>query len=124
MEINARHNRSTLLAVKCGINFPLIEYQHRLNGQIPQTNGYRKNVYWIDMTRDLATIGKYIKRGEFSLWGQLKPYLARNVFAVLSFRDPLPFIKRCADILNIIASAVTQRLKPQKQSVNNPELDA
>ncbi|MHC4929380.1 MAG: ATP-binding protein, partial [Planctomycetota bacterium] len=29
MEINARHNRSSLLAVKCGINFPWVEYQHR-----------------------------------------------------------------------------------------------
>ena len=108
MEINARHNRSTLLAVRCGINFPWIEYQHRLNGHIPQTNGYQKNVYWIDMTRDLATMGKYIKQGKFSLRGQLKPYLSPNVFATLSFKDPLPFIKRCADIFMIMISSVVK----------------
>jgi D-aspartate ligase len=124
MEINARHNRSTLLAVRCGINFPWIEYQHRLFGNVPHNESFRKGVYWIDMTRDLATMGKYIKRGEFSLWGQLKPYLARNVFAVLSLKDPFPFIKRCVDILEIIASAVAQRLKPKKQLANTPELDA
>lgn len=124
MEINARHNRSSLLAVRCGINFPWVEYQHRLWREIPHTNGYRKDIYWIDMTRDLATMGKYIKRGEFSLWGQVKPYLRPNVFAVLSLKDPVPFIKRCADIMKMSVSAATQCLKPKKQLVNNPELDA
>ncbi len=31
MEMNGRHNRSGLLAVKCGINFPWIEYQGLIN---------------------------------------------------------------------------------------------
>jgi predicted ATP-grasp superfamily ATP-dependent carboligase len=124
MEINARHNRSSLLAVKCGINFPWVEYQHRLFGNTPHNNSFRKGVYWIDMTRDLATMGKYIKRGEFSLTGQLKPYLSPHVFATLSLKDPIPFIKRCFDILKMIAFAVVQRLKPQKRLANNPSLDA
>ncbi|MHC4784223.1 MAG: hypothetical protein ACYTE0_14450 [Planctomycetota bacterium] len=76
------------------------------------------------MTRDLATMGKYIKRGDFSLIGQLKPYLSSNVFATLSVKDPLPFIKRCIDILKIIASSVAERLLPQKQLVNDPKLDS
>jgi predicted ATP-grasp superfamily ATP-dependent carboligase len=124
MEINARHNRSTLLAVRCGINFPWIEYQHRLFGRVPHADGYRKGVYWIDMTRDMSAMGKYIKRGEFSLAGQLKPYLSANVFAVLSFKDPVPFIKRCVDILKIIAVAAMTCLKSKKQLMNNPELGA
>ena len=106
MEINARHNRSSLLAVRCGINFPWLEYHHRLYGHLPQTNGYRKGLYWIDAAKDLAAIPKYIRRGEFSLWGQLKPYLRPNVFAVFSLKDPLPFIKRSADILKIMITSI------------------
>jgi predicted ATP-grasp superfamily ATP-dependent carboligase len=114
MEINARHNRSSLLAVRCGINFPWVEYHHRLYGHLPQTNGYRKGLYWIDAAKDLAAIPKYIRRGEFSLWGQLKPYLRPNVFAVFSFKDPLPFIKRSADILKILITSILKRRRPEK----------
>lgn len=124
MEINARHNRSSLLAVRCGINFPWVEYQHRLFGQMPHTNGYQKGVYWIDMTRDVVAIGKYIKRGEFSLAGQLKPYLCSKIYAVLSFKDPLPFLKRCLDILKIIVAAIITRLKSTKKFVKNTGMEA
>lgn len=121
LEINARHNRSSMLAVRCGINFPWIEYQHRLTGQTTQTNGYRQGLYWIDMTRDMAAMGKYIKRGEFSVMGHLKPYLKPKVFAVLSLKDPIPFIKRCADICSIIVSSVFNKLLSRKKSINNHE---
>lgn len=120
MEINARHNRSSLLAVRCGINFPWVEYCHRLWGQTPQTNGYRKGLYWIDATRDLAAMPKYIKRGEFSLWGQLKPYLRPNVFAVFRLNDPMPFVKRSSDILKMTVAAIIKRLSRKKQLINKP----
>jgi predicted ATP-grasp superfamily ATP-dependent carboligase len=123
MEINARHNRSSMLAVRCGINFPWIEYCHRLYGQLPESNGYRQNLYWIDMTRDLAAIGKYIKRREFTISGQLKPYLKSKVFAVLSLKDPMPFVKRCVDIFKMMASAAMKSFKPNKALVNNPHPD-
>jgi predicted ATP-grasp superfamily ATP-dependent carboligase len=114
LEINARHNRSSLLAVHCGINFPWVEYQHRLWGQIPCTNGYRKGLYWIDASKDLAAIPKYMKRGEFSLWGQLKPYLKPNVFAIWTLKDPLPFLKRSGDIIKLMAAAAIKRFKHRK----------
>jgi predicted ATP-grasp superfamily ATP-dependent carboligase len=124
LEINARHNRSSLLAVRCGINFPWIEYRHRLYGELPQTDGYRKGVYWIDMTRDLAAVGKYIKRGEFSFAGQLKPYFSSKTFAVLSFKDPVPFIKRSVDIVKMIVGAALTRLKSKKHLMKNPGMEA
>ena len=35
MEVNARHNLSSLLATRCGLNFPWMQYQHLVDGIVP-----------------------------------------------------------------------------------------
>lgn len=116
MEVNGRHNRSLLLSVKCGINFPLIEYNHRVLGEIPSAINYRKGIYWIDLTKDLAASVQYKKRSQFSLIQYIKPYLKPHIFAVLSIKDPMPFIKRCIDIFGMAWNAVFKVKKSVEQS--------
>jgi predicted ATP-grasp superfamily ATP-dependent carboligase len=96
LEINARHNRSSLLAVRCGINFPWLEYSHRVCGELPAVGGFREGLYWVDAARDMAAIGPYFHQGGFSLSGQLRPYWTPGVFAVWSLADPRPFVRRSA----------------------------
>jgi predicted ATP-grasp superfamily ATP-dependent carboligase len=116
MEINGRHNRSLLLSVKCGINFPLIEYNHRVLEEIPSTINYRKGIYWIDLTKDIVASFQYRKRSRFSLIRYIKPYLKLHTFAVLGIKDPMPFIKRCISILSIAWEAIFKAKKPVEQS--------
>ncbi|KPJ67038.1 MAG: hypothetical protein AMJ43_06140 [Coxiella sp. DG_40] len=116
MEVNGRHNRSSLLSVKCGINFPLIEYNHRVLGEIPSAINYRKRIYWIDLTKDLVASVQYKKRSQFSLIQYIKPYLKPHIFAVLSIKDPMPFIKRCIDIFGMTWDAIFKVKKPVEQS--------
>jgi predicted ATP-grasp superfamily ATP-dependent carboligase len=104
MEINARHNRSTLLAVRCGINFPLMEYRHLTAGESVSANAYTEGLHWIDCVKDLAAIPGYRGRNGFSIGKYASPYLGRHTFAVLSLKDPLPSVKRCADIIGMIAA--------------------
>jgi len=40
MEVNARHNRSAMLAIRCGLNFPYIEYDHLVNGHTACATSY------------------------------------------------------------------------------------
>jgi predicted ATP-grasp superfamily ATP-dependent carboligase len=116
MEVNGRHNRSLLLSVKCGINFPLIEYKHRVLGEIPSTINYKKGIYWIDLTKDLVASIQYRKMSRFSLVQYMKPYLKPHIFAVLSIKDPMPFIKRCIDILGMAWKAIFKVKKSVEQS--------
>jgi predicted ATP-grasp superfamily ATP-dependent carboligase len=116
MEINGRHNRSLLLSVKCGINFPLIEYNHRVLGEIPSTINYRKGIYWIDLTKDLVASIQYRKRSKFSLTRYIKPYLKPHAFAVLGITDPMPFVKRCIGILSMAWEAIFKVKKSVEQS--------
>jgi len=107
MEVNGRHNRSGLLAVYCGINFPMIEYNHLLKGELPGTDHYRRykeGIFWIDEYRDIGHSIMYCRKERYGLRGYLRPYLAEHVYAVFEWGDPMPFLKRFGDLLGKVFS--------------------
>lgn len=95
MEVNGRHNLSTLLAVRCGINFPWVQYRHLILGARPEPMGFEEGIYWIDLARDLAYSARSLRREHFSPWEYLRPYVSTHVFAILDARDPKPFLRKC-----------------------------
>jgi predicted ATP-grasp superfamily ATP-dependent carboligase len=101
MEVNGRHNRSALLAVSCGVNFPLIEYRHLMEGHIPMQTAYDEGVYWIDEFRDIIDSAKYCRTEKYSLAQYLRPYYNRRIFAVADIHDLRPAIKRTGDIVKM-----------------------
>jgi predicted ATP-grasp superfamily ATP-dependent carboligase len=94
MEVNPRHNLSTLLSVHCGLNFPWLEYRHLVHGERPQAAPFRQGVYWIEMISDLHNSLRYLGRENYSLGDYLRPYLRPKVFAIYDRQDPRPFIRR------------------------------
>lgn len=94
MEVNGRHNRSTLLAYKCGLNFPLIQYEHLMNGKKKSYIEYKKGIYWIDITKDLMVCHKYLKDSDYSFKKWISPYFKEKIFSIYNSRDLKPFIKR------------------------------
>lgn len=94
MEINARHNLSTLLAVRCGLNFPWLEYRHRVAGELPAASDYRQGLYWIDITRDLGYSAGYCRQERYTAADYLRPYLHPHVFAIFDRKDLRPFVRR------------------------------
>lgn len=99
MEVNGRHNRSSLLAVRCGINFPWLHYQHLEDGKLPFATDFQENVYWISMATDFGYSLKYRRREGYSLSQYIKPYLEPHVFAIFDLRDPTPFVKRSMNLI-------------------------
>ncbi|WP_028922322.1 ATP-grasp domain-containing protein [Pseudonocardia acaciae] len=94
IEVNARHNLSAQLAIRAGVNFPRLEYLHRMYGETPAQRDYAEGVHWIDITRDLRAAPSYLRRADYSVRRFVRPYLTRPVFAVASRRDPLPAVIR------------------------------
>lgn len=111
MEVNGRHNRSALLSVRCGINFPWLQYRHLVLGEPPGKFSYRKGVYWIDEFRDFAHSAKYFRAEGYSLVDYLRPYFGRKVFAVFDRRDLRPFFKRIAVLANSTLRMTLSRLR-------------
>lgn len=94
MEVNGRHNLSTLLAVRCGINFPWLHYRLLADGTRIPTSGYRSGIYWIDIARDLNYSAKCIGKDRYSFTKFISPYKKPHIFAVLDIKDIKPFLKR------------------------------
>jgi len=104
MEVNGRHNLSTLLAVYCGLNFPELHYRHLALGERPTQRAYRQGIYWIDLVRDLAySLRRCFKQG-YPLGGLLRPYYKEHVFAILDVRDPRPFVRRVSGLVRDAAN--------------------
>lgn len=99
MEINGRHNRSTLLAVRCGINFPWIEYAYFFDREITYNHHPEDGVYWIDELRDIIHSVKYFREERYSFKQYIQPYLKPHIFAILDLKDPKPFLKRIYDLI-------------------------
>lgn len=94
MEVNPRINRCMLQAIAGGIDYPWIIYNHLLNGSLPENLSCEDGIYWIDLAKDLIRNFQFRKTENYKLSDYIRPYLHKHVFAVLSFRDPKPFIKR------------------------------
>lgn len=94
LDINGRHNLSTLLAVHCGINFPWLHYRHLSDGIAPQASEFREEVYWIDLIRDIGYSALSLRQERYSFMDYLRPYLRPHVFANFNLRDLGPFLKR------------------------------
>lgn len=107
LEVNGRHNRSGMLAVECGINFPYLEYLHLTTGNLPSRNtieGDLEEIYWIDEIAHLWRWLSSLRHQKEPLTEWIKPYLARNTFAVSSFSDLKPILKRIIDLVKIGSS--------------------
>lgn len=102
LEINGRYNRSSLLSVKAGINFPSIEYNYLINHQPITRQDYKAGIYYIDEFKDLQVNAGSLIKGKQNLLSFIKPYCSNHINAVFSFKDPKPFFKRLHDGFQLI----------------------
>jgi D-aspartate ligase len=120
MEVNGRHNRSGLLALRCGVNFPWIEYQHLSGAGLPRPLRPRNGIYWIDEFKDVVESIRCARQERFRVADYVRPYLAPHIFATYNFSDPKPFVKRCGDLVQMgiadLASRVTRARRRRRES--------
>jgi len=99
MEVNGRHNLSSLLAVRCGINFPWIHYEHLMHGVVPESRDYETGTYWIDLIRDMTALPGYVISERYPIGKYFRPYFSPHVFAIRDAQDPKPFRRRCVGLV-------------------------
>lgn len=121
MEVNGRFNLSSLLMLRCGINFPALTYRHLVDGTTPEPFEQPEGIHWIDGTKDLAFgVAELVRHpGRFPAF--VRPYREPHVFAVYDRGDPRPFVLRYRQLmirgLRLVRSRFTGRLR---RSVDRP----
>lgn len=110
IEINARMPRSGWLAIASGVDFPWLIYQDLVHRNPVIVDSYIEHSYMIELYADVLNALWRDNRRAIGLRGYLRPYLARHrVFAVLSWRDPKPFLAQTR-VLPAIMRRQTRRV--------------
>lgn len=99
LDVNGRHNLSSILAVRCGINFPLLHYRHLMFGELPEPGHFTKGLYWTDFFRDAGYSLRYLFDESYAARDYLAPYLAPHCDATIDRRDPRPAVKRLSTLV-------------------------
>jgi predicted ATP-grasp superfamily ATP-dependent carboligase len=112
IEINARPIFYIGLCVRCGINFPYIQYLDLVRQKKIKIVTYKENIYWIHLYKDLLHTILHHKLEDNTFRDYIHPYLRKKVFAVLNFKDPLPFCQQWKQhIFNMIKKVSNRMLR-------------
>jgi predicted ATP-grasp superfamily ATP-dependent carboligase len=111
LEVNGRHNRSSLLSLRCGINFPWLEYNYMVNGELLTATQCDEEIYWIDEFKDFYEFIFNHRTEKLSFSAFLQPYLKKNIYANFDAGDLLPFKQRA---ISLFRSKIIERLKSEK----------
>jgi D-aspartate ligase len=87
-----------LLSVRCGLNFPWLQYRHLMQGEAPAPIDYPEGVYWIALMEDLFNSVKYRKLEKYRFSDYVRPYLRPHVFSVLDPKDLRPSLRRVSEL--------------------------
>ena len=95
IEVNPRIARSNWLASYCGVNFPEIAYRDLCETDCVDLPAYRKGVYWIELTQDVANSIWHHRQEKIQFTEYFRPYLSdEKTFAELFSDDFRPFLTR------------------------------
>jgi D-aspartate ligase len=112
MEVNGRHNLSGILAVRCGMNFPLIQYRHLTEGALPETATFQSGVYWTDFYRDAGYSVAFIRSDRYSPRAYVAPYARRHCDAIFDRHDMGPFWARFRFLAKSVGASARRSLIP------------
>ena len=91
LEINARPWGWHTIAIGAGVELPFLSYQDML-GEKVQKDSYTMGIKWFHMFPDFLTAAIELVTGRMKLREYLDSFKGSKEFAVMSLKDPLPFI--------------------------------
>ena len=101
LEINARYNFWLYMSARNGINLTRVLHDFLMNGTRPGEMKRRSAYRWIDFGLDRAAYRALSLRGELTFprwaWSLVS---ARKIYSVLSWSDPLPFVRHLGERLS------------------------
>ena len=97
IEINARPWGWHSIGSGAGVDLPYLSYRDMLGEKIEQ-NGFATDVKWIRLVTDIPTVVIELLTGRMKFTEYLNSLKGKRQFAVMSLKDPMPFIAELAMI--------------------------
>ena len=95
IEINARAWGWHTIAIAAGVDLPYLSYQDMLGEKVKE-DGFATDVKWIRLVTDIPTVIIQLLKGRMKFTDYLDSLRGKKEFAVLSLKDPMPFIVELA----------------------------
>jgi predicted ATP-grasp superfamily ATP-dependent carboligase len=95
IEVNPRVWGWHTIAIAAGIDLPYLLYQDMIGEKIEIPPSLRQ-VKWIRLTTDIPTVFLEIAKGRMKLWNYVASMKGKKQDAVLSLKDPVPFLAEIA----------------------------
>lgn len=93
IETNPRVWLQVNFSKQLGINFPLLYYKYLIGEAIPEAKTIVKGGKWVDFLPDLLFWKKHHSDYGYSLFAFIKTWTPIVSTSLLSFSDPMPFLK-------------------------------
>lgn len=92
IEVNVRTTNFNVLLLKCGFNFPYIQYLEMVNKEIGEKylNENTNLVFWYSY-EDYFAIKEYIRTKQLTRWQIFISLFKFKAYAIWSFDDPMPY---------------------------------
>lgn len=111
LEVNARFNLWNHLGAANGLNLMQVAYDYLVSGKRPPLQTYRTDTRWISLPHDFRSYRTLAARGELSFVAWISSFLlTRTVHKHFSWKDPAPFVIKCANQFAHIARGLPQRI--------------
>ena len=96
MEINPRTVSCNQLAIRAGVDFPWIVYQHLVHPGEPTapTNSFRSGVKFVNEDWDFRAYRERRRDGDLTFWRWIRSLAGARAWAVVTPRDPRPFLSQ------------------------------
>ena len=94
MEVNGRPNMSGRLAVRAGVDFPLLTYRHLVEGVRAGADPVARGRALGQRVQGPPHPRHALARGPVAPLGGLRPYVSSRVLATFDASDPRPFLAR------------------------------
>lgn len=91
LEVNTRVWGWHTLAIRAGINLPYLLFRHTL-GESIRSSKFKEGIKWVRLLTDIPTVLSEIRKRKLSITNYFKSLKGPKEFAVLSGRDPFPFL--------------------------------
>jgi D-aspartate ligase len=101
--------RSTL-AEASGVELHTALYRDALGIPTPPMTGQSDGVKWMHLLRDVQSALHYLRRRELSLRDWFRSVRGRKVHAILSIRDPMPFVYSVGRAFGVALKERTRRV--------------
>jgi len=90
IEINPRYWQQNILAFKCGINLPLIDYLDATGQKVDFQPAFTTGMKWLNINLDLMSFFGYRNLDELTSFGWIKSLMGKKVFSVFAWDDIFP----------------------------------